>query len=268
MKIPIYQIDAFAEETFQGNPAAVCPLKEWLPDEIMQSIAEENNLSETVFFVSTEKGFHIRWFTPVTEVDLCGHATLAAAYVLFDCLGYPHETIVFESRSGLLNVIKKEGGLVMNFPARLPCFCDIPLEIGEAFDAKPIECLKADDYIVVFEHESDVLTAAPDPECLKKLDLRGVIITSKSSQYDFIARFFAPKYGIIEDPVTGSAYTQLAPYWSAKMGQSKFRVKQVSRRGGELRCEVVNDRINIYGKAIKYLQGEIEVSYHSVSPLN
>ncbi len=260
MKTPIYQIDAFAEKIFQGNPAAVCPLKEWLPDEIMQSIAEENNLSETAFFVPTEKGFHIRWFTPVTEVDLCGHATLAAAYVLFDCLGYPQETIVFESRSGLLNVIKKEEWLVMDFPIRSPVLCDTPKEIEKAFDIKPIECLKADDYIVVFEHENDVLTADPDAECLKKLDLRGVVITSKSSQYDFIARFFAPKYGIIEDPITGSAYTQLAPYWSKKSGQSKFRVKQVSRRGGELRCEIVGDRIHIYGKAIKYLQGEIFVA--------
>ncbi len=259
MKIPIYQIDAFAEKIFQGNPAAICPLKEWLPDEIMQSIAEENNLSETAFFVPTEKGFHIRWFTPVTEVNLCGHATLAAAYVLFDCLGYPHETIVFESRSGLLNVVKKKAWLVMDFPIRSPSLCDTPAEIEEAFDAKPIECLKADDYIVVFENESDVLMADPAPECLKKLDLRGVVITSKSSQYDFIARFFAPKYGIVEDPVTGSAYTQLAPYWSEKMGQSKFRGKQVSRRGGELRCEVVDGRINIYGKATKYLQGEIEL---------
>ncbi len=259
MKIQLYQIDTFSEKIFQGNPAAVCPLKEWLSGEIMQSIAEENNLSETVFFVPIEKGFHIRWFTPVTEVDLCGHATLAAAYVLFDCLGYPHKTIVFESRSGLLRVTKKEAWLVMDFPIRPPILCDIPPAIDTAFDAKPIECLKADDYIVVFESERDVLTVEPDPEYLKSLDLRGVVITSKSNQYDFVARFFAPKYGIVEDPVTGSAYTQLAPYWSTKLGQSKFSVKQVSRRGGELRCEVVNNRVHIYGKAIKYLQGEIEL---------
>ncbi len=259
MKLPIYQIDAFAEKTFQGNPAAVCPLKEWLPDEVMQSIAEENNLSETVFFLSTEKGFHLRWFTPVTEVDLCGHATLAAAYVLFDCLGYPHETIMFESRSGLLNVTKKEEWLVMELPISSPVPCDTPQEIETAFTIKPIECLRADDYIVVFKSEADVLAAKPDPEYLKKLSLRGVIITSKSNQYDFVARFFAPKYGIIEDPVTGSAYTQLAPYWLSKLGKSKFRVKQISKRGGELRCEVINQSIHIYGKAIKYLQGEIEL---------
>ena len=147
----------------------------------------------------------------------------------------------------------------MDFPIRPPILCDIPPAIDTAFDAKPIECLKADDYIVVFESERDVLTVEPDPEYLKSLDLRGVVITSKSNQYDFVATFFAPKYGIVEDPVTGSAYTQLAPYWSTKLGQSKFSVKQVSRRGGELRCEVVNNRVHIYGKAIKYLQGEIEL---------
>jgi len=259
MELNIYQIDAFASKPFEGNPAAVCPLDEWLPDEIMQSIAEENNLSETAFFIPTDNGFHIRWFTPASEVDLCGHATLAAAYVLFNILGYKGDKVVFNSKSGILSVTKDDEWLVMNFPAQPPVLCDIPKEIVKAFDTAPIECLKSEDYIVVFGREIDIETANPDFEQLKKLDLRGVIITAKSSKYDFITRFFAPKYGVPEDPVTGSAYTQLAPYWASKIGKKRFNVKQVSLRGGELSCEIVDDRVLIYGKAIKYLEGKIKI---------
>ena len=259
MKLPIYQIDAFAEKPFEGNPAAICPLDEWLPDEVMLSIAEENNLSETAFFVPTTKGFHIRWFTPVTEVDLCGHATLATAYVLFHCLGYKNETIVFESKSGILNVSRKDALLVMDFPAQQPSICDTPEEIEQAFGIKPIECLKSEDYIVVFDNHNEVLAVEPKLDLLNNLDLRGVIITSKSDSHDFVARFFAPKYGINEDPVTGSAYTQLAPYWSKKLGILKLCAKQLSSRGGELLCELIGDRVSIAGKAVKYMQGEIEI---------
>ena len=259
MKIPLYKIDAFASKLFEGNPAAVCPLDEWLPEETMQSIAAENNLSETAFFVPRNQGFHIRWFTPVSEVDLCGHATLATAYVLFEILDYEKDRIEFESRSGLLAVSRDDGWIIMDFPAQPPIPCDTPDEIIAAFNKAPVECLKSEDYIVVFEHETDVELANPDMALLKKLDLRGIAITAKSSQYDFVARFFAPRFGIPEDPVTGSAYTQLAPYWASRIGSKKFSAKQLSSRGGELLCEVVDDRVFIFGKAIKYLEGKIGI---------
>ena len=259
MEITLYQIDAFASKLFEGNPAAVCPLDAWLPDYLMQSIAEENNLSETAFFVPKGNGFHIRWFTPASEVDLCGHATLASAYVLFNILGYKKDKIEFDSKSGILAVTKNNEWLVMDFPAQPPVSCAIPEEIVKAFDIAPVECLKSEDFVVVFEHEIDIESANPDFGQLKKLDLRGVIITAKSTRYDFVARFFAPKYGIPEDPVTGSAYTQLAPYWASKTGSKRFSVKQLSSRGGELTCEIVDDRVLISGKAIKYLEGKIKI---------
>ena len=258
MEISLYQIDAFASELFEGNPAAVCPLDEWLPDEMMQSIAEENNLSETAFFVPKDNGFHIRWFTPTIEVDLCGHATLASAYVLFNILGYKKNKIEFESKSGMLTVMKDNEFIIMDFPAQSPVSCDIPKEIVEAFNIVPVECLKSENLIVVFEHENDIKSAKPDFEQLKKLKFRGVIITAKSTRYDFVARCFFPCLGIQEDPVTGSAYTQLAPYWASKLGSKRFYVKQLSSRGGELTCEVVDDRVLISGKAVKYLEGKIK----------
>ena len=260
MELNLYQIDAFTDTPFEGNPAAVIPLETWLPDNSMQSIAEENNLSETAFFVPKGKGFHLRWFTPKTEVDLCGHATLAAAYVLFNILGYNKERIEFETKSGVLTVLKKDDWLVMDFPAQTPVPCNVPYEIVKAFDRAPIECLRSEDYIVVFETEGDILSIKPDLAYLKKLDLRGVIITAKSRQYDFVSRFFAPKYGIDEDPVTGSAHTQLIPYWAMKLDKTEMRAKQVSHRGGELVCELRNDRVLISGKAVKFLEGKIELS--------
>ncbi|MGR3293103.1 MAG: PhzF family phenazine biosynthesis protein [Candidatus Scalindua sp.] len=263
MELDLYQIDAFTDMPFEGNPAAVIPLKTWLPDNTMQSIAEENNLSETAFFIPTNKGFHIRWFTPKTEVDLCGHATLAAAYVLFNILGYNKERIEFESKSGVLTVLQKDDWLVMDFPAQSPISCNVPYEIVRAFDRVPIECLRSEDYIVVFEAESDILAIKPDIAYLKKLDLRGVIITARSKQYDFVSRFFAPKYGIDEDPVTGSTHTQLIPYWAQKLGKTKMKAKQVSSRGGELVCELRNDRVLISGKAVKFLEGKIELNVQS-----
>ena len=260
MELNLYQIDAFTDTPFRGNPAAVIPLETWLPDNTMQSIAEENNLSETAFFVPKDEGFHLRWFTPKTEVDLCGHATLAAAYVLFDILGHNKERIEFESKSGILTVLKKDDLLVMDLPAQTPVPCNVPYEIVKAFDRTPIECLRSEDYIVVFETESDILSIKPDIAYLQKLDLRGVIITAKSRQYDFVSRFFAPKHGIDEDPVTGSAHTQLIPYWARKLDKTKMKAKQVSHRGGELVCELQNDRVLISGKAVKFLEGKIELS--------
>jgi len=259
MDLSIYQIDAFSSCVFEGNPAAVCPLDEWLPDKTMQSIAEENNLSETAFFVPKDDGFHIRWFTPASEVDLCGHATLGSAYVLFNILGYKNEAIQFDSKSGILVVTKQDDWLTLDFPKQPPVYCETPKEIVEAFNKEPIECMMSEDIIAVFENEIDIESANPNFEQLKKLDSRGVIITAKSMRYDFVARFFAPKYGIPEDPVTGSAYTQLAPYWASKLGKQKFKAKQLSSRGGELYCEILGDRVLISGKATKYMEGKITI---------
>lgn len=259
MKLSIYQIDAFANNPFEGNPAAVCPLQSWLPDEVMQSIAEENNLSETAFFVQTEHGFHIRWFTPVAEVDLCGHATLASAYVIFTFLGFEENTINFESKSGLLKVEQYDDLLVMDFQTQPAIKCEVPEEIVQAFNNTPVECLKAEDYIVVFKNEEEVRSSQPKLEALKNIDLRGVAITAKSNKYDFVARFFASKYGVNEDPVTGSAYTQLVPYWAGVLGVSKLHAKQVSSRGGELFCKLAGNRVSIAGRAVTYLTGEIEI---------
>jgi len=259
MELPIYQIDAFTSDVFKGNPAAVCPLSEWLSDETMQSIAEENNLSETAFFVPMEDKFHIRWFTPLSEVDLCGHATLGSAYVLFNILGYKNDAIRFDSKSGILVVTRQDDWLTLDFPKQPPVACDTPKEIFAAFNVKPIECMMSEDLIAVFENELDIESANPNFEQLKNIDSRGVIITAKSTRYDFVARFFAPKYGIPEDPVTGSAYTQLAPYWATKLGKKKFKAKQMSLRGGELYCEVFGDRVLISGKAAKYMEGKITI---------
>lgn len=259
MKLPIYQIDAFAEQPFEGNPAAVVPLNEWLPDATMQAISEENNLAETAFFVPTNNGFHIRWFTPSKEVKLCGHATLASAYVLFNILEYKQDEVVFSSLSGPLSVSKAHDLLTLNFPAQPPKACDTPPELSKGLGHQPKECLSHDDFLAVFENEEDIFAITPDHESLKKLGLRGVIATAPSEQYDFVVRFFAPKYGIPEDPVTGSAYTQLIPYWAKKLGKPNLRAKQVSARGGKLFCELQGDRVLISGSAVKYMEGIIDI---------
>ena len=258
MNIKIYQIDAFANQTFKGNPAAVCPLDSWLPDELMQSIAAENNLSETAFFVREGEEFFIRWFTPSAEVALCGHATLASAFVLFNILDFKGDRIDFNSKSGILPVSKSGERLVLDFPSQPPEACDVPEEIIEAFGVAPRECLKAEDYVVILQNAEQVQSASPDFEILRSLDSRGVIISAASEEYDFVARFFAPNLGILEDPVTGSAYTQLVPYWAKKTDKTVFHARQVSSRGGELFCELVGDRVKIAGSAVKYLEGSIE----------
>jgi len=259
MKLPIYHIDAFTSELYEGNSAIVCPLDKWLSDDIMQKIAFENNLSETAFFVPKNNGFHIRWFSPTNEVDLCGHATLASSFVIFNILNYDNNIIEFDSKSGLLKVIKDDDNLILNFPAQPPTPCDTPQEIINALNITPIECLKSEDFIAVLNDESDVQTIEPDFEELKKLGLRGVIITAQSKKYDFVARCFFPGIGIQEDPVTGSAYTQLAPYWANKLGKDIFNAKQLSARSGKLTCELYKDRVLIAGKAVKYLEGKINV---------
>jgi len=259
MQLKMYQIDAFTDKVFQGNPAAVCPLETWLDDSVLLSIAQENNLSETAFFIKEKNRFHIRWFTPKAEVRLCGHATLATAYVLFNIMGYSKKRIEFNSQSGILGVDKKNEWLVLDFPAQYPVECTTPPEITEAFKITPVECLRAEYYLVAFQKEKDVADARPDFEKLKKLDNCEVIITAPSSQYDFVSRFFAPNLGIPEDPVTGSAHTHLAPYWSRKLGKKEFTAKQISSRGGELKCRLTEDRVLIAGKAVKYMEGVIEL---------
>jgi len=259
MKLDIYQIDAFANKTLEGNPAAIIPLDEWLSDELMQAIAAENNLSETAYFVPTNDGYHIRWFTPINEVNLCGHATIASSYVIFNLLEYKKTEIVFESKSGKLSVKRNGEWLEMNFPSQPPIKCKIPTKILEAFNEVPVECLKSEDYIVVFDNEQQVNNENPNINLLSELELRGVCITSKSDKYDFVSRFFAPKYGISEDPVTGSAFTQLIPYWSNKLNNRNLFAKQISKRGGEVQCSYLGDRVLISGKAVKYMVGTIEI---------
>jgi len=257
MKIPFYQVDAFASKVFQGNPAAVCPLDSWLDDELMQKIAMENNLAETVFFVPYDNGFEIRWFTPTTEVNLCGHATLAAAYVIWTYLDYTQECISFNSKSGVLNVKKNEEMIEMDFPSEPAVSCPTPKAILEAFNEIPLEVLKSVDYIVVFKKGTDLTKIDVNLNALKKLDLRGVCITTLDDKYDFVSRFFAPNYGIDEDHVTGSAYTQLTPYWHEKLGKSSFTSKQLSSRGGELNCSIKSDRVLISGSAVCCIVGEL-----------
>jgi PhzF family phenazine biosynthesis protein len=259
MELKLYQVDTFASEVFKGNPAAICPLESWLPDKTMQNIASENNLSETAFYIPSESGFHIRWFTPTSEVDLCGHATLACAHVIFHVLDYKKTEIKFESKSGPLFVKKNEHGLQLNFPNQKPVPCDTPAAITRAFSEAPIQCLKSEDYILVFEHEESVETLQPDFSELSKLDLRGVVITARSEEFDFISRCFAPKYGINEDPVTGSTFTELAPYWAEVLNKNTLHAKQVSERSGEVFCELQKDRVLISGKSILYMVASIYI---------
>lgn len=257
MKIKLYQVDAFATRAFEGNPAAVCPLKSWIDDGLLQAIAEENNLSETAFFVPSGKGFELRWFTPIKEVDLCGHATLATAHVIFEILGYSKRAITFETRSGELFVQKKGNQLEMDFPAYLPVSCEIPKMLVEGLGQLPIEVLVADDYLAIFDNEAIIRAITPNQALLGQLDLRGVIVTAPGTDVDFVSRFFAPKFGILEDPVTGSAHCELAPYWANKLGKNILNAKQVSKRGGNITCEVQADRVILSGGAVTFMEAEI-----------
>jgi len=259
MKLDIYQIDAFANQVFEGNPAAVVPLKEWLPDELLQKIAVENNLSETAFIVLEKDSYRIRWFTPGAEVDLCGHATLASGYVFFEILNHPTNEIRFNSRSGELIVSKQGDELVLDFPRTKITPCEAPDVLVRGLGKQPIESYLCDDYMLVFESEQDIASMQPDFNALGQVECRGIIVTAASNEYDFVSRFFTPQCGINEDPVTGSAHCALAPYWAEKLDKRSLNARQISSRGGNLRCDVVGDRVFIAGKAIKYLQGTIEI---------
>ncbi len=257
MKVKQYQVDAFASRAFEGNPAAVCLLDRWLDDDLLQAIAEENNLSETAFFVPSGEGFKLRWFTPVKEVDLCGHATLAAVHVIFEHLGYAKQVITFETRSGELLVEKKGKLLEMNFPARPPTSRGIPESLAEGLGRRPIEVWVADDYLAVFDSEATIRAITPNQDLLGQLDLRGVIVTAPGNDVDFVSRFFAPKFGIPEDPVCGSAHCELAPYWANRFGKNILTARQVSKRGGEITCEVKAGRVLLSGCAVTFMEAEI-----------
>jgi len=262
MKQKIYQIDAFTDHVFGGNPAAVCILDHWHSAELMQKIASENNLSETAFAVRTGDVFELRWFTPEVEVDLCGHATLATAYVLFNYYGVLENTIQFYSpRSGGLIVDKSlDGLLTLDFPAdETVAIRNIP-EIDTAIGLTPVKTIKGKtDYLLIYNLQQEVEAINPNFHLLGQLDCRGVIVSAAGDEVDFVSRFFAPKSGIPEDPVTGSAHTTLTPYWSPILGKTKMTAKQLSARGGNLTCEFLGERVKISGKAVPYLMGEIEL---------
>ncbi len=258
MNLTIFQVDAFSETPFSGNPAAVVPLENWLPEYTMQNIAMENNLSETAFFVPLKKSFHIRWFTPVSEVNLCGHATLATAHVLFNHLGFNGQKIDFHSRSGILSVEKKDELIVLDFPASEIIQTVMKDYAGKIFGILPKQCFKGrEDLMFLFRSEEEINILMPDIQLMKTVETRGIIVTAPSEKYDFVSRFFAPAEGIDEDPVTGSAHTMLIPYWSDKLNKQEMIAKQVSKRGGVVYCRNEGERVKIAGKAVTFLHGEI-----------
>jgi PhzF family phenazine biosynthesis protein len=259
MKIPFYQVDAFSRKIFGGNPAAVCILESWLDTEVMQSIAAENNLSETAFLVPKLRGrYEVRWFTPSVEVDLCGHATLASAFVIFSFVDNILTSVDFETASGLLSVTRSGDLLSMNFPARLPEPAEKSPVISQALGAEPLEVLKSRDLLAVFQDESTIRDMNPDFEKLKQIrDTFAVIVTAQGEKSDFVSRFFAPNAGVSEDPVTGSAHCTLIPYWAERLKKNQLHAFQLSRRGGELFCENAGDRVRISGRAVLYAKGEL-----------
>jgi PhzF family phenazine biosynthesis protein len=259
VKIPIYQVDAFTSDVFSGNPAAVCMLDSWIDDRRLQSIAAENNLSETAYLVQTENGFDIRWFTPLTEVELCGHATLASAFVQFVCRKWSGDTIRFQTRkSGELVVTRRDDIFEMDFPAR-PAHTQAPPDgLSKALRVTPRKVFgSAEDLMVVLDNEKTVVDVEPIFPALEQVECRGIIITARGDQSDFVSRFFAPRVGIQEDPVTGSAHCVLIPYWAAVLGKKELHAFQVSKRGGELFCRHAGERVMISGKATLYLEGTI-----------
>jgi predicted PhzF superfamily epimerase YddE/YHI9 len=257
VRIPFYQIDAFTDRLFGGNPAAVCVLDSWLEDSVLQSIAAENNLSETAFLAGGNGRYRLRWFTPRVEVALCGHATLASAYVVFRELEPSLREVVFDSRSGELRVSREAELLTLDLPAShgRPCAC--PDLLSQGLGRRPLEVRRDTMYLCVFADEEDIRAVQPDFSALAGLDRMGVIVTAPGRSVDFVSRMFAPRVGIPEDPVTGSAHCLLTTYWAARTGKSRFTARQLSSRGGELQCELRGERVLISGRAVKYLQGEI-----------
>jgi len=264
MKINIFQIDAFTDKLFGGNPAAVCPLDSWLEDDVLQNIAVENNLAETAFFVQlSDNHFHLRWFTPEIEMDLCGHATLASAFVIFEEIGCERDEIIFDTQSGLLKVKKVGDFLELDFPSRPPIKADLPIIISEGLNIKPIEIWKARDFLLVYDSEDDISRIEPNIAILNQINIDpgGIIVTAKgkSEDVDFVSRFFTPQAAVFEDPVTGSAHCTLVPFWADRLNKTELKALQISKRGGELLCKLDKDRVAIKGKAVKYLEGVIEL---------
>jgi predicted PhzF superfamily epimerase YddE/YHI9 len=255
--VPYYVVDAFSDGPFTGNPAGVCPLEEWPPDDILQKIAAENNLAETAFFKKEGDAFHLRWFAPMAEVDLCGHATLAAAHVLYDELGERQSPLRFFTRSGLLTVARQDNRLQLDLPTLPPVSHDPPLDLLEGLKARPLAVFRAMDWVCVFDTESTVKELRPDLEALRRLDLRGVLVTAPGREVDYVLRCFGPRVGIPEDPVTGSAQSMLVPYWAGRLKKSSMQVRQLSARGGTLFCELANDRVKVAGNARTYMRGAI-----------
>jgi predicted PhzF superfamily epimerase YddE/YHI9 len=263
--VPIYQVDAFAAALFAGNPAAVCPLDAWLDDAILQAIATENNLAETAFFVPREGGYHLRWFTPTNEVDLCGHATLASAFVVFEYLRPRADAVVFSTRSGELTVTRAGSRLELDFPAIPAAPCDPPAALLDGLRTLPSEIRLGSNWMAVYETAARIAALAPDMAALARLHPAGIIATAPADPTDgqdapdFVSRFFAPSHGIPEDSVTGSAHCSLVPYWSARLGKARLVARQISARGGVLYCEARGGRVGIAGEAVLYLEGTIRI---------
>ena len=262
IRFPIYQIDAFTDRLFGGNPAAVCPLNSWLSDTTMQAIAAENNLSETAFFVPDSDDYALRWFTPTVEVDLCGHATLASGFVVLRLLEPHRNSVNFHTRkAGTLMVTQRGDMLAMDFPARPAEPCLPPEGLVEALGGKPREVLRARDHLLVYESAAEVAALKPDLAALGKVDCWAAIVTAPGDDgINFVSRFFAPAQGIPEDPVTGSSHTTLTPYWAKRLGKTELEARQLSRRGGALYCTLNGNRVNIAGRAALYLEGTISVT--------
>ena len=260
MKIPIYQVDAFTSKIFEGNPAAVCPLEEWISENTMQNIAQENNLSETAFFVRRDNDFEIRWFTPLAELDLAGHPTLASAHIILKELSIDLDKLIFRTKiNDTLNVTHNNNTYLMDFPAREPEIDNNINQITEALGSKPKELYRHRDAVAVFDTEEEVKTIYPNMEKLKNLEYPAVIVTARGNNVDFVSRNFAPKLGIPEDPVTGSAHCELIPYWSKVLNKKELLAHQISQRGGKLYCTHNGDRVTIGGEAVTFLRGEIEI---------
>lgn len=257
----MYQVDAFTNKLFGGNPAAVIPLQQWLDDSLMQQIAAENNLAETVFFVAKGDGYHIRWFTPEFEIDLCGHATLASAFILYNYLGYSKKDLLFYSKSGELAITRDGDKFRLNFPSRMPVrVTDYPEALLTGLDiADPLGVYKSRDYVVEVATEKEVLNLKIDMSLLNQVSTVGIIVTAPGKDCDFVSRFFAPNCGIAEDPVTGSAHSTLIPFWAEKLNKNTLHAKQLSKRGGELWCENMGNRVAISGNCVFYMKAEINV---------
>ena len=262
MKVPYFQVDAFTERAFSGNPAGVCLLDAWIPDAVLQQIAEENNLSETAFLVGsggTKDSWELRWFTPTVEVDLCGHATLAAAFVIFTELGHTGTAVNFKTTSGELGATFENGVVMMDFPSRPGVPCAAPAGLVSGLGHIPREVRKSRDFLALLGSEDEVRTLTPDLPQLASLDCLGIIATARGSDADFVSRFFAPGVGIAEDPVTGSAHCTLIPYWAEKLGKQKLTARQLSRRGGTLHCEMRGERVGIGGSAALYSRAQLQI---------